>query len=349
MKKINHFLFRSIVLIVIIFVSISFNSCQKSRNKQNATLQSQDLEDFSFRLKWVIYSSFASHFVALDKGYFANEKLNVTINPGGPGIDPIRLVATGVDDIGLAGYEQIIIAREKGIPIVAIGEDYIRSGVGLFSLKGSGIKEPYDFINRKVGISPGTDKHSLYMALINKLKINRDEIIEVPVAFNLNLLLNGTVDVFPGFVTNQPFVAEENGKPLNIIDPYDYGVRPGGNVYFTSEKTLIEKRQQLKGFLKAAIIGIIESQKMGDEEVVDIVLKYNSQLNKNAEIKIWGATKDILLEKDPPKVGFMYKEKWVYTAEISKEYGLIEHVPDIHKCYTNELIKEIHSDGLTNN
>ena len=70
------------------------------------------VEDVSFRLKWVIYSSFAQHFVAMDKGYFKQEGLNVTIQPGGAGIDPIKLVASGADDVGLAGYAQILLARE---------------------------------------------------------------------------------------------------------------------------------------------------------------------------------------------------------------------------------------------
>src|SRR5438067_1223250 len=95
--------------------------------------KSDALQPMSFRLKWFVYSAFASHFVALEQGYYREQGLNLTINPGGPGMDPIRLVATGVDDVGLADYLQIILAREKGIPVVAIGEDYVRSGVGFFS------------------------------------------------------------------------------------------------------------------------------------------------------------------------------------------------------------------------
>lgn len=316
-----------------------FSSCKQAPVQKT-------LKPFSFRLKWIIYSSFASHFVALEKGYFKAEGLDVNIQPGGPGVDPIRLVATGADDIGLAGYEQILIARDKGIPLIAIGEDYVRSGVGLFSLKTSGIDSPEKFIGKKVGIMPGTDKFTLYAALMAKLSIDRKKIEEVPVGPDLSYLFNRTVDVFPGFVTNQPFVAEERGIQLNIIDPYDFDVRPGGNVYFTSEKTLKEKRPELKAFLRAAMKGIIESQKMTNDEVVDIVLKYNNKLDRKAETKIWQSTKDVLLEKDSTKVGLLSEEKWHYTAEISKEFGLISKPAEIEKCYTNDLVQEILREGL---
>lgn len=346
MKKKNQ-LFVVLPTALFLFISVIFITpgCKYFQTEKEVISQ-EELSPISFRLKWLIYSSFASHFVALDKNYFVDEGLKVNIEPGGPGVDPIRLVATGTDDVGLAGYEQIIMAREKGIPVIAIGEDYIRSGVGFFSLKSKDILDAQDFIGKKVGILPGTDKYTLYMALMNKLGIDRTQVNEIPVGNNLSLLFNEVVDVFPGFVTNQPFIAEERGMPVNIVDPYDFGVRPGGNVYFTSEETLKNKRSELKSFLKAVIKGIIESQKLSDEAVIDIMLKYNDQLDKNVELKIWKSTKEILLEKDPAKVGFLYQEKWEYTAEISKEYGLIKSIPDIDKCYTNELIEEIHNEGL---
>lgn len=294
----------------------------------------------SFRLKWLIYSSFASHFVALDRGLFARENLDVSIQPGGPGVDPIRLVATGADDIGLAGYEQIIIARAKGIPVVAIAEDYVRSGVGLFSLKTSNIKTPKDMIGKKVGIMPGTDKFTLYAALMAKAGVDRSKVVEVPIGTDLLVLFNKTVDVFPGFVTNQPFIAEAKGMPVNTIDPYDYDVRPGGNVYFTSEETLKKKRDVLRRFLRAALEGVLESQKLPDEQVVGIVMKYNAKLDRNAELKIWDATKRILLPHDRASLGAMDPKKWEYTANIFEQYGLVEKRPDLGACYTNDLVRE---------
>lgn len=330
-----------------LLLCMAFFACSSSEKTDDGSkVAGGKLADLSFRLKWVVYSSFGSHYVALEKGYFENQGLNVTIEPGGPGIDPIRLVATGTDDVGLAGYEQILMAREKGIPLVAIGEDYIRSGVGFFSLQTSGIKRPEDFIGHRVGILPGTDKYTLYSAMMKKLGIDRSKIEEVPIAFDLTVLFNGSVDVVPGFVTNQPFVAEERGYPVNIVDPYDYGIRPGGNVYFTSEETLRKKRPLLKEFLRGAMEGIIKSQQLPDSEVVDMVMKYNDKLDRNAEIKIWKSTKDVLLSKDPATVGLMSPEMWEYTLQISVDYGLISEAPSLDSCYTNELVQEILDEGI---
>jgi NitT/TauT family transport system substrate-binding protein len=333
------------VLCFLLLVAVTvLSGCGKPGTTSDG--KSDSLQPISFRLKWFVYSAFASHFVALEKGYYRDQGLNLTINPGGPGMDPIRLVATGVDDVGLADYLQIILAREKGIPVVAIGEDYIRSGVGFFSLKSSGISKPKDFEGRKIGIMPGTDKHALYLALAKKENVDRKKITEIPVAFDSTLLLNGSIEMIPGWVTKDPFVFEERNAPVNIIDPYDYGIRPGGNVYFTSEETLRKKRDQHTNFLRAPLKGIIESQKLHDDQVVAMVLKHNEKLDKNAEKKIWIASKAILLEKDPAKVGSMFMDKWKETEAIGREYGLVEKDVDLGKCFTNDLVDEIHREGF---
>lgn len=347
-----------LVFCLVLAGSVALTSCrgQDSAPGANAAMSpaktavtldqaSQETTPISFRLKWLIYSAFGPHFVALEKGFYRDEKLNVTIQPGGPGMDPIKLVVTGAEDVGLASYDQILIAREKGIPVIAIGEDTVKSGVGFISAKNSGIAKPQDFVGKKVGIMPGTDKGTVYEALMAVCKIDRKKIIEIPVAFDIAVLLNGTIQVFPSFIVNQPIIAEEKGFPVNIIDPWDYGVRPGGNVYFTSEETLKNKRAALKRFLRAELRGIIESQRLTDEEVVDMVMKHNPALNRTAEIKIWKATKAILLEGDPAKVGIMPQEKWSHTADLFLKSGILKSTPKLEECYSNDLVMEIQREG----
>jgi len=304
-------------------------------------------EPVSFRLKWVIYSSFAHHFVALEKGYYAEEGLQVDIQTGGAGIDPIRLVASGEDDLGLASYAQILLAREKGIPVVAIAEEYITSGVVFISLKESGIMKPSDFVGKKVGVIPGSDTGTVYEALMKKEGIDRSQIEEITIGFDLTVLFSGIIDVSTvAFITNQPIFAEQQGYPVNIINPYDYGIRPGGNVFFTSEKTLKEKRDVLKRFLKASLRGIIDSQTMNDTTVVDFVMAHNDKLNRKAEFNIWNATKEVLLTDDISKVGLMPEETWQQTADLFHDFGLLEEIPSIEESYTNDLVQEILSEGF---
>lgn len=304
-------------------------------------------EEVSFRLKWIIYSSFAHHFVALDKGYFTHEKLNVSIQPGGAGLDPIKLVASGADDVGLAGYGQILLAREKGIPVLAIGEEYVKSGVVVMSLKESGITKPQDFVGKTLGVVPGSDPTIVYQALMAKLGIDRKNIHEVPIGFDLTPLFEHQIDATTvAYISNQPIIAEAKGYAVNIINPDNYGVSVGGNVFFTSERMFAEHRLVLKRFLRAALRGIVASQRMDDVEVVKIVMAHNPKLNEASERKIWEVTKNVLLSDDPKSVGLMPMETWQKTGDVFFREGLLSRAPELRKCYSNELIEEILSEGL---
>lgn len=299
-------------------------------------------QEMSLRLKWLVYSSFAHHLVAAEKGLYANRGLKIEIRPGGPGIDAIKSVSLGEDDIGLASYAQILLARQQGIPVVAIAEEYVESGVVFMSLKDSGINKPDDFVGKKVGLIPGSDTGTVYEALMSKKGIDRKKITEVPVGSDMAPLFNRSVDIWTvGYISNQPIVAESKGFPVNIIDPHEYGVRVGGNVVFTTEKNLREKRAQLKQFLSAMIEAIQLSQTMSNEEVVDIVLKYNPKLERSSELKIWQATKDYLLSKSPDRTGMMPIETWKETADVFSQFGPLKEVPDLESCYTNDLVAEI--------
>ena len=75
----------------------------------------------SLRLKWLNQAQFAGYYVAKEKGFYKDERLDVTINPGGPQIVAENLVASGADDFAHGGgLETAMTAREKGLPIVVL-------------------------------------------------------------------------------------------------------------------------------------------------------------------------------------------------------------------------------------
>ncbi|MEQ1933994.1 MAG: ABC transporter substrate-binding protein, partial [Fimbriimonadaceae bacterium] len=232
-------------------------------------------DSLNFRLKWLFYSSFGEHLVSDKLGYFHNAGLNVNIRPGGAGIDPLKLVASGEDDVGLASYGQILIACQKGLPIVAIGQSNISSGVVFISLKSSGITDPGQFIGKRVGVIPGSDTGSVYAAVMSKLQLDRSKVEEIPIGFSVDPLLNGSIDVSTAaFSTNQPLFIENKGIPVNIIDPKNYGITVGGNVFFARREFLENNKDLLRRFLRADFQGTAKALGMKDEEVVNTVLSY---------------------------------------------------------------------------
>jgi NitT/TauT family transport system substrate-binding protein len=101
------------------------------------SLSAQALEKVSVRLKWFNQAQFAGFYVAKEKGFYEEAGLDVALNPGGPDFPAIQMVAGGAEQFGVTGADQVLVGRDKGVPVVAIAALYRKNPFVLFSLKDS--------------------------------------------------------------------------------------------------------------------------------------------------------------------------------------------------------------------
>ncbi|MFO6465401.1 ABC transporter substrate-binding protein [Jannaschia sp. KMU-145] len=106
----------------------------------------------TLQLQWVTQAQFAGYYVALDKGFYEEEGLDVTILPGGPDIAPPQVLAGGGADAMLNWMPSALSAREKGLPVVNIAQPFKTSGLMLTCWKDTGIEGPQDFRGKTIGV-----------------------------------------------------------------------------------------------------------------------------------------------------------------------------------------------------
>ena len=109
-------------------------------------------DEVKLQLQWVTQAQFAGYYVALDKGYYSDEGLDVTILPGGPDIAPPQVLAGGGADGMLNWMPSALAARERGLPVVNIAQPFKSSGLMLTCWKDTGIKSPADFKGKTIGV-----------------------------------------------------------------------------------------------------------------------------------------------------------------------------------------------------
>ncbi len=114
--------------------------------------QAQAADDVTLQLQWVTQAQFAGYYVALDKGFYEEEDLNVVIKPGGPDIAPPQVLAGGGADVMLNWMPSALAAREKGLPVVNIAQPFKSSGLMLTCWKDTGIESPEDFKGKTIGV-----------------------------------------------------------------------------------------------------------------------------------------------------------------------------------------------------
>ena len=109
-------------------------------------------DKLTLQLQWVTQAQFAGYYVALDKGYYNDENLNVTIKPGAPDISPPQVLAGGGADVMLNWMPSALAAREKGVRVVNIAQPFKSSGLMLTCWKDTGIRNPADFRGKTIGV-----------------------------------------------------------------------------------------------------------------------------------------------------------------------------------------------------
>lgn len=236
----------------------------------------------SIRLQWLHQAQFAGFYAAREKGFFENAGLQVEIKPGGPDFNSIAMVISGSDFVGVTSADQILLARARGVPIKALFVVYRESQVCFMSKASSGIRTPQDFRGKLVGMKYGYNTETEYVAMLKRANLDRRAVRETPVKFDLQRFFSGEVDVWSGYIINEPLLAEENGYPVNVIRPRDFGVRGYSDTVFVSETTLAnhpEKLKSLCGALRSGWLWALAHK----EEAIDLVRKYNVSADRDHE------------------------------------------------------------------
>ncbi len=112
----------------------------------------QASDEVTLQLKWVTQAQFAGYYVALDKGFYEEEDLDVTVLSGGPDIAPTQVIAGGGADVAVEWMPAALAAREKGLPLVNIAQPFKSSGMMLTCWKDTGIASPTDLADRTLGV-----------------------------------------------------------------------------------------------------------------------------------------------------------------------------------------------------
>ncbi|MEC9088835.1 MAG: ABC transporter substrate-binding protein, partial [Actinomycetota bacterium] len=108
-------------------------------------------------LQWVTQAQFAGYHAALDQGYYADENLDVTIQPGGPDINPIQLLISGDSDIVIQPFGVVLTSREAGADVVSMGQVFERGAYRLVYFDDQDISGVPDWAGKTIGLWGGFD------------------------------------------------------------------------------------------------------------------------------------------------------------------------------------------------
>jgi len=319
-----------LVLLAIAAVALLGSKCTNTPKRDGQATK------VKVRLKWLHQAQFAGFYTAKEKGFYAGQNLDVDLEPGGPDFPAVQMVTSGSDSFGVTGADQILLAREKGVPIVAVAVIYRKSPFCYFSLKSSGITKPQDFVGKKIGVKLGGNEELTYRAMMKNAGVDTRKVTEVPVKFDLTPLLTGEVMAWPGYSINEPIVASEQGHEVNLIWPTDYGVSLYADTLFTTEEMIRTQPDLVRHFVAATLDGWNYAVSHQDE-AVKFTLMESSQLKADHESAMMKASIESLRPDSQP-IGSMERAKWQEMQDLLITSGFMKTRLDIDKAFTSQFL-----------
>lgn len=230
-----------------------------------------------FTLDWKFEGPAAPFLVAAEKGYFADEGIEITIDSGNGSAGAVSRVASGAYDIAMADINSMIEfdASNPDQNLQAVFIVYDVPPFAIFAMKGSGIETPADLTGKTLGAPIFDAPRKLFPAFAQAVGLDAGSVTWETMDPPLRepMLVRGDVDAISGFYFTSLLNLRRQGvweDDLVIFTYGDAGLDLYGNALIPSPALMNEKPEVLKGFLRAVVKGwrdVIADPEAGIEAV----------------------------------------------------------------------------------
>jgi len=314
-------------------------------------------DEVTVQLKWIHQAQFAGLYAADQKGFYADEDIEITLKPGGfdtPLDKAVTDLLDGETTFAIQGANEMIEARAGGNPIVAIAVIYQRNPWVYISLKGSGIENLQDLVGRKIMVAPqAMDQH---LALLRKVGIDPSSIeIILPYERSVAPLPTGQIDAHLAYGTSFALEWEEKGYEVNRIWLDDYDIKFYSDTIIATEELVEQSPELVERFLRATLRGwryAIENP----DEAVDMTLQYDATVDIEHQARLMAAQTP-LIHTGEIGIGWMDRGVWQGMLDILLEQSIIaaedirqkakdvaKQMEDYIKSHPDMTLKELQED-----
>ena len=295
------------------------------------------ITEIRLALDWYPYANLAGIFIAQEKNYFLEEGLKVEIYTPSDPSTVLQTVGAGSDEFGISYQPDLILARDKGIPVVSVGAIVQHPLNVVMFLKEKQIKSPKDLKGRKIAY-PGIPLNEAILDTM--LKFDGLSGIEDVEMINTGWdlvppVIGKKVDACIGcYISHETIMATNEGYPVEVIHFTDCGVPDYYElILVTGDKYLNENKDVIRKFTKALRKGYEDAMKSSDDAIN--ILSLNNEIDLEIEtpgIEILQGFWD-----DGDGFGFQSSSKWSKFILWMKERDLIDNDILVESVFSNQF------------
>ena len=309
--------------------------------KKNDNGSSKNLKELDVVLDWYPNALHSFLYVAIEKGYYADEGLKVNIRFPSNANDAISLVAAGQADIGLYYQQDVIQARaEQNVPVKSIGA-VVQGPLNIvLSLKDKNITSAKDLVGKTIGYAGTELSEALIRSIMQYVGADYSDVTMVDVGFDLmSSMTTGNVDATIGCLVNHEVPQmEEEGFEVNWFALDSYGVPTYyEGVFLANDDVIANDSETLSAFLRASAKGFADMKADPEGALKTLLANQNEEnfpLSETVERKSMGVLLP-MMETDSAAFLSQSDACWQENIDWMLQQGLIAKAPALDDVRVN--------------
>jgi putative hydroxymethylpyrimidine transport system substrate-binding protein len=299
-------------------------------------------EPFTVMLDYFPNADHAGIYAAHASGEYERAGLDVEIQPPPDAAAPLKLLQAGRVDLAISYEPELLLARDKGAELVAVGALVQKPLTSLMSLGSRAITDPKQLAGKRVGTS-GLAYQSAYLrTILEKAGVDPGSVKETNVGFKLTqAMLSKQVDATLGAFWNYEGVdLERRRRDPEVLRMEDLGVPTYNELVFVARRSDLtqEGGSRLRRFLQATARGhdLLERR---PEAGVDALLEADGGLDRGLQEAVVDATLPVFFPEDQDRpFGYQDPAEWAEYERWMRDRGLLKQPEGDRAPLTNEFL-----------
>lgn len=280
---------------------------------------------------------YAPFYVAVDKGYFAEEGIEIEFDYSFE-TDGVALVGAGELPFAVASGEQVLLARSQGLPVVYTFAWYQQFPISVISAPELNINQPADLRGQTIGL-PGLfgANYIGLQALLFSAGLTPDDVKMDAIGFNqVEAFAAKQNNIVVGYAANEPIVLKSQGFAVDELRVADY-VQLTANGLISSEMTIKNEPDLVRRMARALARGIADASANPDQ-AYQISLKFVENLadqDKNVQMQVLKTSIEFWQAE---RIGYSDPQAWENMNDLLVKMKVIPAPLDLSKAFTNEFL-----------
>lgn len=295
-------------------------------------------EKVLIRFTWQVKGEHAPLFVALDKGYFKDEGLDVDLAEGSGAETVVKLIAQGIDKVGFGPATTVAEGISHGLPVQVVAVYQPNTPIGLMSFPDVPLRTPKDLEGRKLGLTRNESFSNLLepFAALNHVDMSKVTKVILDYSARNGLFMSRQLDIQSTFLNvDVPLMEGKFNIKFNTLKVSDFGLKLLGGGLFVNRQYADANPEIISKLLRAIAKGYRDAYSDPAAAAASLYQHLKTKVPQDIlEKQLRITMEDMDMKSDKP-LGWQNGEAWRSNIELLHQVGVIQNVGNVDDYYTN--------------